>query len=83
MRGKGMIRRLDDLGRVVIPIEMRRELDINVRDPLEIFLEEGQLIIKKHEHACAFCGSKENLNRFLEKHICDTCLEKLQKGDLS
>lgn len=77
IKSTGMIRRVDDLGRVVIPIEIRRHLNIEVKDPLEIFVEGEKLIIKKYGKNCVFCSSIEDLTPFHDKHICGACLKEL------
>lgn len=77
IKSTGMVRRVDDLGRVVIPIEIRRHLNIEVKDPLEIFVEGEKLIIKKYGQNCVFCGSIEDLTPFHDKHICAACLKEL------
>lgn len=77
MKSTGMVRRLDDLGRVVIPIEIRRHLGIAVKDPLEIYVDGESIIIKKYGEACAFCGAEDDLTSFKEKAICPECLHTL------
>ena len=56
MKSTGIVRKLDELGRIVLPIELRRTLDINDRDPLEIFVEDSTIILKKYVRACIFCN---------------------------
>ena len=57
MKSTGIIRRVDELGRVVLPIEIRRILDIEERDPLEIFLDEDRIVLRKLQPTCIFCGA--------------------------
>lgn len=78
MKSTGMVRSLDDLGRIVIPIEMRRNLNIAERDALEIFVEGNSIILKKHETACIFCNSNKNLTEYKNKTLCAACLEELK-----
>ena len=80
MKSTGMIRALDDLGRIVLPIEMRRTLGIAERDLLEITVEEDRIVLKKHEINCLFCGSDKDLTTFKGKLICADCLEELQNN---
>ncbi len=76
MKGTGIVRRLDELGRITLPIELRRTLDIEQRDPLEIFTEEGRIILQKYEPVDIFNGSKENLIEYCDKRISkDTIIE--------
>ena len=67
MKSTGMVRRVDELGRIVLPAEIRQSLDIHVKDPIEIFTEGDRIVLKKHNHACIFCGSEVGLFFFREK----------------
>ena len=78
MKATGMVRQLDALGRVVLPIELRRTLDINTRDMLEILVEGNSIILRKYEPNCHFCGSGSSLTPFKEKMICRRCLADLK-----
>ena len=77
MKSTGIIRKVDELGRIVLPIEIRRTLDIEVRDELEIFMEGEHIILQKFEHTCVFCGSSRALITFQEKNVCTDCIRKL------
>ncbi len=79
MRTTGVIRKLDELGRIVIPIEQRRALDINLHDPVEINMEDDRIIIKKFRSGCIFCGSTQNVVDFKDKLVCKKCLNELKK----
>lgn len=59
MKSTGVVRKLDELGRIVLPIELRRTLDISVRDTLEIFVEDDKIILKKYHPACIFCNDAQ------------------------
>ncbi len=72
------IRKIDELGRVVIPIEIRKILDIKERDSLGISLEEGGIFIKKEEPSCVFCNSNINLQSFRSKNVCKDCIKALK-----
>ena len=78
MKSTGIVRKVDNLGRVVIPIELRRNLDIDVRDALEIFVEDDQIILKKYAPACIFCGQAKGVQAYKNKNICPTCREELR-----
>ncbi len=78
MRTTGMIRQLDSLGRVVLPIELRRTLDINTRDMLEIMVDGNSIILRKYEPNCHFCGSSTGLVSYRENMICKRCLSELK-----
>ena len=79
MKSTGIIRKVDDLGRIVLPIELRRTLDIAERDELEIYMENDQIILRKYEPACLFCGSDRKLVSYNGKHICRDCVKKMQQ----
>ena len=78
MKTTGMIRQLDALGRVVLPIELRRTLDINTRDMLEILVEGNSIILRKYEPNCLFCGSSSGLTPYKDKQICKRCLTEIK-----
>ena len=78
MKQTGVVRRLDELGRIVIPIEQRRMLDINIHDPVEINVEDGKIIIRKYHIGCIFCGSSNGITIYKDKPICKKCLNDLK-----
>ncbi len=77
MKSTGIVRRVDDLGRIVIPIELRRTLRIDEKDALEIYVDGERIVLKKYEPACVFCGNAEDIRSFKEKNICRACLEAM------
>lgn len=77
MKSTGIIRRLDELGRIVIPIEIRNKLNISERDPVEIYVEGSNIILNKYESTCIFCGNTKNLTVFKGKNVCSSCFKKL------
>ena len=77
MKATGIIRRVDELGRVVIPKEIRRKLEIVERDPLEIYVDGPSKILKKVESNCIFCSKNSSLIRYKNKLICKKCLTDL------
>ena len=79
MKATGIVRKIDELGRVVLPIELRRTMNLNERDPVEIFLEGESIVLRKYEAACLFCGGMHNLVSFKGKQICGDCLHQLRK----
>jgi transcriptional pleiotropic regulator of transition state genes len=74
MKATGIVRKVDELGRVVLPIELRRTLNIDVKDPIEIFIDGEHVILKKHEPACTFCGSVGCVKHFKGKNVCSECV---------
>lgn len=79
MKTTGIVRRLDDLGRVVLPIELRRSFDLSEHDRVEIFTEDDKIILKKFEPNCMFCGNDRNLKEYKGKLICSACIKKMEK----
>lgn len=79
MKATGIVRRIDELGRVVLPIELRRTMNLDVRDPVEIFLEGESIVLRKYEAACLFCGGGHQLTTFRGKQICSECLRQLKE----
>ena len=79
MKSTGMTRQVDELGRFVLPIEIRRALEINVKDTLEIFTDENRIILQKYQPACSFCGNADNIVLFSGKRICGDCLDAIKK----
>lgn len=77
MKATGIIRRVDELGRVVIPIEIRNKFNIIEKDPLEIYVNDSSIILKKYEPNCVFCGSTENLVQYKDKLVCENCSKEL------
>ena len=80
MKSTGIVRKVDELGRIVLPIELRRTLDIAERDELEIFVENDQIVLRKYESTCLFCGNDRDLVSYSEKNVCRSCIGKLMKA---
>jgi len=78
MKTTGVIRQLDSLGRIVLPIELRRHLQIGPKDMLEIFVEENTVILRKYEPDCFFCGASRDLIQYKDKMICSHCLKEIK-----
>ncbi len=81
VKSTGIVRKVDDLGRIVIPIELRRNLDIDIRDSLEIFVDSKQIILKKYTPACIFCGQAKNVRTYMDKRICANCAKEIGKSE--
>ena len=77
MKSTGIVRKVDELGRVVLPIEMRRTLDISEKDALEIYVEGENIILRKYQAACVFCDSTKDIISFKGRNVCTSCIEKL------
>lgn len=79
MKATGIVRKVDDLGRIVIPKELRKTFNIAERDTLEIFTEGEQIILKKYQPSCIFCGEASDVVNYKGKKICKHCLKELRK----
>ena len=77
MKSTGIVRKVDELGHIVLPIELRRTLDIEVKDALEIYVDGAQIILKKYEPACIFCGNAKDIVNYKGKNICHECLAEM------
>lgn len=79
MKSTGIVRKIDELGRIVIPKELRRTLVINESDPMEIYTEGDQVILKKYEPTCIFCGEGKEVINYKGKNICNSCMDEIRK----
>ncbi len=77
MKSTGIVRKIDELGRIVLPIELRRTHNLSTRDSVEIYTEGDAIVITKYEPSCIFCGSNEDVVQFKGKNICAKCMEEL------
>ena len=77
MKSTGIVRKVDELGRIVLPIELRRTLDIAERDELEIYLDDDKVVLKKYEPSCIFCGSSCGLDTYHGRNVCMECIENM------
>lgn len=82
MKSLGIVRKVDELGRIVLPIETRKRLDLGPKDPVEIFVEKDRVVLKKYEPSCIFCGDADDVIIYKDKRICRACLEELKKNEL-
>ena len=78
MKSTGIVRKVDELGRIVLPVELRRTLNIAERDALEIYVDDDRIILKKYEPSCIFCGNSKDVVSFKGKNICPACLNELK-----
>ncbi len=74
MHDTGIVRRVDDLGRIVIPMELRRTLGIHVKDPMAIYVEGDRIILEKHRDVCTICGGKEDISDVKGRPVCADCV---------
>ena len=78
MKATGITRKVDELGRIVLPKELRRTMDIDVGTPLEIFVEGDGIVLQKYSPSCIFCGNASHVIHFKGKTVCRDCLHQLQ-----
>ncbi len=79
MKATGIVRRVDQLGRIVLPKELRQTLNIDKKDPMEIYVEDETVILKKYEPGCTLCSSVDGLVSYKGKNVCEKCIEKLKE----
>lgn len=80
MKSTGVVRRVDELGRIVIPMELRRTLEIAEKDSLEIYVDGEKIILKKYQPACIFCSDASDVINYKGKNICKNCMAELKAG---
>ncbi len=80
MKSTGIVRKVDELGRIVIPKELRNILNINEKDSLEIYVDGEHIILKKYEPACIFCDNAKDTIIYKGRIICPECIDELKKG---
>ena len=79
MKSTGIVRKVDELGRIVLPIEMRRTLDISEKDSLEIYVDGESVILKKYHPSCIFCSNADELTSFKGRNVCRKCLQGMKE----
>lgn len=79
MKSMGIVRKMDDLGRIVLPAELRRQFDIAEKDAIEIFTENDKIVLKKYEPSCIFCNNAEDTVVFNSKIVCRNCIKQLSE----
>lgn len=79
MKSTGIVRKVDELGRIVLPIELRRTLDIAERDSLEIYVDGPSIVLRKYQPACVFCDDAKNVINYKGKNVCPNCIRALQQ----
>ncbi len=79
IKNTGIKRKIDELGRIVIPIEIRNKLDINEKDPIEIYVEMDKIVLRKYEPSCIFCGNTKGMAKYKDKLVCHKCIERIER----
>lgn len=79
MKSTGVVRKVDELGRIVLPISIRQTMDINEKDSLEIFTDENKIILQKYQPSCIFCNNVDDIVFFNGKRVCESCLQKIKE----
>lgn len=77
MKSTGIVRKLDDLGRIVLPIELRRTLNIEDKAPIEIFVEGKSIVLRKYQPTCIFCGNDTGVTEYKDQYICEDCIREI------
>ena len=79
MKATGIVRKVDELGRIVLPIELRRTLNIEIKDRLRYIVDGESIMLKKYQPACVFCGSSDNIKQIHGKNVCQKCIDELRE----
>lgn len=79
MKSTGIVRKVDELGRIVLPIELRRTMDIGEKDSLEIYVDGGSIVLKKYMPSCVFCNDTKGIINYKGKNICAACMRELKR----
>ena len=80
MKSTGIVRKVDELGRIVLPVELRRTMDIAEKDPLEIYVDGNSIVLRKYRPSCIFCDSTKDVRTFRGKNVCPRCLRELREA---
>lgn len=80
MKSTGIVRKVDELGRIVLPIELRRTLNIDIKDSIEIYVDNSTIVLKKYEPTCVFCGESEEVTTYKDKNVCKKCLDEIKNS---
>ena len=79
MKSTGIVRKVDELGRIVLPIELRRTLGIEEKDRIEIFVDGESIILRKYQPACIFCDNAKDIINYKGKNICPDCIRAMNE----
>lgn len=80
MKSTGIVRKVDELGRIVLPIELRRTLDISEKDSLEIYIDGASVVLRKYQPACVFCNNDKDVRIFHGKNVCAACYQEMKSA---
>ncbi len=79
MKATGIVRKVDELGRIVLPIDLRREFDLKIKDDVEIYTEGDTIVLKKYEPMCVFCGNVDDVNEYKGRMVCGKCMDGFKR----
>ena len=80
MKSTGIVRKIDELGRIVLPIEIRNTLDIKPKDSIEIFVDDDKIVLKKYQPSCIFCRNSDYVTVFRGKLVCADCISAIKRS---
>ena len=78
MKSTGFVKKIDELGRILIPKELRSSMELDTKDALEMFVDGDRIVLQKYQPACIFCSNADNIVFFEGRRICASCLSKLK-----
>lgn len=79
MKSTGIVRRMDELGRIVLPSEIRKHMHLTQKDPLEIYVNGDSIVLKKYSPACIFCGDANGIIVYRGRNVCSSCIKVLKR----
>lgn len=79
MKPAGVVRKVDQLGRIVLPKSLRKRYLMNEGDPVEILVQGDHIILERYRPKCVFCGNMVEVSEFKERHICGVCLAEMNE----
>lgn len=81
MKPAGIVRKVDQLGRIVLPKSLRKRYQMNEGDPIEILVQGDQILLERYRPKCVFCSSMDEVVEFKDRHVCGSCLQQMKQAD--
>jgi len=81
MKSTGIVRRIDEMGRIVLPSELRRTLNLGEREPMEIFVEGSSIVLRRYSPTCLFCDGSKDVLQFKGRPVCARCLRQMKASE--
>ncbi len=78
MRATGVVRRVDQLGRIVLPKKLRKEFEFNEKNDIELLIDGDTIVLRKFMPSCVFCNTRDDVNVYKGRNICEKCMDELK-----